>query len=103
MDDQDKPFSMEAIMRDQERRFIMNNIANPATGETQGGRPRICEVLGVEVGDRFDFCMYSDLYVDEAGYVRTNNGVMADADKLCLIINEANRIIRKPRFTEGGT
>ena len=63
-------------------------------------KPRICEVLGVEVDEQFDFCMYNGLYVDKAGYVRTNKGVIIDGDVLCLLFNEPSHIIRKPRWTE---
>jgi hypothetical protein len=68
--------------------------------ETDMDKPRICEVLGVEVNEQFDFCMYNGLYVDKAGYVRTNKGVIIDGDVLCLLFNEPSHIIRKPRWTE---
>lgn len=68
--------------------------------ETNMDKPRICEVLGVEVNEQFDFCMYNGLYVDKAGYVRTNKGVIIDGDVLCLLFNEPSHIIRKPRWTE---
>ena len=63
-------------------------------------KPRICEVLGVEVREEFDFCMFSGLYVDEAGYVRLNEGAIIESTILCLLINEPDSIIRKPRWTE---
>ena len=68
--------------------------------EANMDKPRICEVLGVEVDEQFDFCMYNGLYVDKAGYVRTNKGVIIDGDVLCLLFNEPSHIIRKPRWTE---
>ena len=64
-------------------------------------KPRICEVVGVEVGERFNVygnCL--DWHVDEKGHV------VSDDDKGCLdevgylAINHPDRIIRKPRWTE---
>ena len=68
--------------------------------EANMDKPRICEVLGVEVNEQFDFCMYNGLYVDKAGYVRTNKGVIIGGDALCLLFNEPSYIVRKPRWTE---
>ena len=68
--------------------------------EANMDKPRICEVLGVEVREEFDFCMFSGLYVDEAGYVRLNEGAIIESTILCLLINEPDSIIRKPRFTQ---
>ena len=68
--------------------------------EANMDKPRICEVLGVEVREEFDFCMFSGLYADEAGYVRLNEGAIIESTILCLLINEPDSIIRKPRFTQ---
>lgn len=68
--------------------------------EANMDKPRICEVLGVEVREEFDFCMFSGLYVDEAGYVRLNEGAIIESTILCLLINEPDSILRKPRWTE---
>ena len=68
--------------------------------EANMDKPRICEVLGVEVREEFDFCMFSGLYVDDAGYVRLNEGAIIESTILCLLINEPDSIIRKPHWTE---
>lgn len=118
MTDQDKPSIMETIMRDQERRFVMNNIAKPATGETPDGKPRICEVLGVEVEERFNIVGCSDFdscdydknqrfFIDSTGTLLEemtlgcdSPAAVADGRVVCLVWNHPDRIIRKPRFTE---
>nr|DAN18353.1 MAG TPA: hypothetical protein [Bacteriophage sp.] len=61
---------------------------------------RICEVLGVEKGERFDAGPYKDAYIDSFGTIRTNMGTLMDADRVCELINHPDRIIRKPRWTE---
>lgn len=78
--------------------FIDSKLAEKE--EDNMDKPRICEVLGVEVGEEFDFCMFSGLYVDEAGYVRLNEGAIIESTILCLLINEPDSILRKPRWTE---
>ena len=152
MIDQDKTRIMEAVMRDQEWRFVMNNIAKPATGETQGGKPcdncergwggttldgtrvsckdncgelneyrskhpRICDVLGVEVEERFSIDGYPTDYgpvqVCEDGKIRrvisekefpfANDGEVGHkigSNALYYLLNHPDRIIRKPHFTE---
>lgn len=63
-------------------------------------KPRICEVLGVEVRERFDTECYKDAFIERDGTVRTNFRCLMDSDRVCEIINHPDRIIRKPRFTE---
>ena len=50
---------------------------------TEMVRPRICEVLGVEKGERFDAGPYKDAYIDSFGTIRTNMGTLMDADRVC--------------------
>ena len=64
------------------------------------GKPRICEVLGVEPEEKFDAGSYKDAYADLYGTIRTNIGTLMDADRVCEIINHPDRIIRKPHWTE---
>lgn len=64
------------------------------------GKPRICEVLGVEPEEKFDAVSYKDAYADLYGTIRTNIGTLMDADRVCEIINHPDRIIRKPHWTE---
>lgn len=104
MTDHDKPSIIETIIRDQARRFVMNNIAKSATVETQGGRPRICEVLGVEVGEPFDFGSGTYIILETIGgefllyYFGQNSA--PGSEVLSKMIAHRDRIIRKPRFTE---
>ena len=60
---------------------------------------RICEVLGVEVGEVFTadtpYGQFKRCVVDEEGQI-LNTGI----NVLCYIINHPDRIIRKPRWTE---
>ena len=63
-------------------------------------KPKICEVLGVEPEEKFDAGTYKDAYVDLFGIIRTNIGLVMDADRVCDLINHPDRIIRKPRWTE---
>ena len=67
-------------------------------------KPRICEVLGVEVGQRFNFndfplCDPVTYFVDEDGNIRNVRGIKVEATELCYIINHAECIVRHTRFT----
>ena len=69
--------------------------------ETNMDKPRICEVLGVEVGERFNVygnCL--DWHVDEKGHVVSDDDKRCVDDVIYLAINHPDRIIRKPRWTE---
>lgn len=64
-------------------------------------KPRICEVLGVEVEERFSVGQY-EYWFDQCGDMWCKAGTeekMACGGVLCNIINHPDRIIRKPRFT----
>ena len=67
--------------------------------EANMDKPRICEVLGVEVGEVFTadtpYGQFKRCVVDEEGQI-LNTGI----NVLCYIINHPDRIIRKPRFTQ---
>lgn len=68
-------------------------------------KPRICEVLGVEVNENFKF---NDFPFDECkvyfvgtdGEIRNAKGGSVTGGELCYIINNPDRIIHKPRWTE---
>ena len=65
-------------------------------------KPRICEVLGVEVGQNFKL-KGADMgfYVDRDGIVkREEDDVSIGLPEICLMINHPDRIIRNPYFTE---
>ena len=67
--------------------------------EANMDKPRICEVLGVEVGEWFTYPgMSTSFQVTEGGFLKCSDGGL----KMCVpaLINHPDRIIRKPRFTE---
>ena len=73
--------------------------------EANMDKPRICEVLGVEVNENFKF---NDFPFDECkvyfvgtdGEIRNAKGGSVTGGELCYIINNPDRIIHKPRWTE---
>ena len=72
---------------------------NAGKEEANMDKPRICEVLGVEVGEWFTYPgMSTSFQVTEGGFLKCADGDL----KMCIptLINHPNRIIRKPRFTE---
>ncbi len=71
-------------------------------------RPRICEVLGVEVGEKFDFIdeggtmQFKGYYVNENGNIVTaGNHGMSSQPRLEALINGKIKIIRTPQFSAG--
>ena len=78
-----------------------------ATKEANVDKPRICEVLGVEVGERFELGNTGIiLLVNDDGllHIGLSHGAHKETDMnvnyLVKAINDPDRIIRKPRFTE---
>ena len=70
--------------------------------EANMGKLRICEILGVEVGQNFKL-KGADMgfYVDRDGIVkREEDDASIGLPEICLMINHPNLIIRKPRFTQ---
>ena len=71
----------------------------PVKEEAKMDKPRICEVLGVEVGEVFTadtpYGQFKRCVVDEEGQI-LNTGT----NVLCYIINHPDRIIRKPHFIQ---
>ena len=69
--------------------------------EANMDKPRICEMLGVEVGERFNVygnCL--DWHVDEKGHVVSDDDKRCVDDVIYLAINHPESIIRAPRLTE---
>lgn len=70
-----------------------------AVKEANMDKPRICEVLGVDVGEVFTadtpYGQFKRCVVDEDGQI-LNTGT----NVLCYIINKPDCITRKPRWTE---
>ena len=77
----------------------VNSVEIEAIKEANMDKPRICEVLGVEVGEVFTadtpYGQFKRCVVDEEGQI-LNTGI----NVLCYIINHPDRIIRKPCWTE---
>lgn len=66
---------------------------------TEMMRPRICEVLGVEVGEWFTYPgMSTSFQVTENGFLKCADGDL----KMCVptLVNHPDRIIHKPHFAE---
>ncbi len=73
--------------------------------EANMDKPRICEILGVEVGERFcikgfcekdvEFCIKSD-----GTFSTRPSNVQGSSVALLCTLDHLNRIIRKPRWTE---
>lgn len=62
-------------------------------------KPRICEVLGVEVGEHFRIEGYKGEYhINDCGVLKW--GGQTSDDAIYEAINHPDRIIRKPRWTE---
>ena len=83
-----------------EKIFSVSNME-----EANMSKPRICEVLRVEVNQSFQF---NDFPFDEVksyligpdGKIRNAHGGEVTSSELCYIINHPDRIIRKPHWTE---
>lgn len=74
--------------------------------EQANKRPRICQMLGVEIGEEWSYPGFAGPFrVNQDGYreYKSKDGVwylcQAEED-LTEIINHPDRIIRQPRFTE---
>ena len=67
--------------------------------ETNMDKPRICEVLGVEMGEHFKIEGYKGEYhINDCGVLKW--GGQTSDDAIYEAINHPDRIIRKPRFTQ---
>ena len=79
---------------------------NAGEREANMDKPRICEVLGVEVGQRFrvDYPkgMTAWLHINEEGFVEREGGAnrFKVGNSIAWAINHPDRIIHKPHFTE---
>lgn len=66
--------------------------------ETNMDKPRICEILGVEVGERFEVKgQPGALYVDPDGYLKYDEDDRLSTSAIHIAINHPDRIIRKPK------
>ena len=70
---------------------------------SENKKPRIAEILGVEVGERFSVEGQrggNPLYVDGDGWVRYVSDGTISTSAVTIAINHPERIIRKTRWTE---
>ena len=70
---------------------------------SENKKPRIAEILGVEVGERFSVKGQrggDPLYVDRDGWVRYDSDDGISSSAVQIAINHPDRIIRKSRWTE---
>ncbi len=68
-------------------------------------KPRICEVLGMEVNQNFQFNDFpfdevKSYFIGTDGEIRNVHGGEVASSELCYIINHPDCIIREPRWTE---
>ena len=79
---------------------------NAGEKEANMDKPRICEVLGVEVGEKFrvDYPkgMTAWLHINEDGFVEREGGAnrFKIGNSIAWAINHPDRIIRKQHFTQ---
>ena len=82
--------------------ILTKNDGKDESLETNMDKPRIAQVLGVEVGERFKFDNFEYELTADGGMKWYSNCGRGDssAASLITIINHPDRIIRRPRFTE---
>lgn len=73
--------------------------------EDNMNKPRICEVLGMEVNQNFQFNDFpfdevKSYFIGTDGEIRNVHGGEVASSELCYIINHPDCIIREPRWTE---
>ena len=88
-----------------DKQSTTSQVNQPEPVNYGSSKPRLCEVLGVEVGERFwvesDRCIfYPEAFVDEYGIVRAAVGQSMKGTHICQLISGELHLIRKPRFTE---
>ena len=83
-----------------EKIFSVSNME-----EANMNKSRICEVLGVEVNQNFQFNDFlfdevKNYFINTDGEIRNILGGEVTSSELCYIINHPDYIIREPRWTE---
>ncbi len=68
-------------------------------------KPRICELLNVDVGERFrvesESCiLYSEAFVDDDGVVRASIWQAMDGIRVCQLISGELCVVQKIHFRE---
>ena len=78
---------------------LTKNDSKGESLEANMDKPRICEVLGVEVGEHFKIKGYKGEYhINGCGVLKW--GGQTSDDAIYEAINHPDRIIRKPRWTQ---
>ena len=69
--------------------------------EANMDKPRICEVLGVEVGEKFTIAD-TDYWIEKNGAIFSDGNPrdLVGVSLICDAVNHPDRIIRKPHWTE---
>lgn len=91
---------IEDLMQDcDQSQKSRNSVAKKE--EANMDKPRICEVLGVEVGEKFTIAD-TDYWIEKNGAIFSdgNQRDLVGVSLICDVVNHPDRIIRKPRFTE---
>lgn len=96
MEKNDKP-----IIADPQEYFDMTEEPVPPVSST---KPRLAEVLGVEVGEHFSISGHANnesvFVVDTNGFLHWNTYCVDSGEALYTAINQPESIIRAPRLTE---
>lgn len=81
--------------------FTSKSDASLKQEEANMDKPRICEVLGVEVGEKFTIAD-TDYWIEKNGAIFSdgNQRDLVGVSLICDVVNHPDRIIRKPRFTQ---
>lgn len=79
--------------------FIDSKLAEKE--ESNMDKPRIAQVLGVEVGEKFTIAD-TDYWIEKNGAIFSdgNQRDLVGVSLICDVVNHPDRIIRKPRWTE---
>lgn len=97
----------EKIREELEQEY--NPVRVPAPVEEANiDKPRICEILGVEVGEvfgfnDFPFDGYKEFVVNENGEIKPNGNGTISPSEVCYLINNASCISKNPIWTEQDT
>lgn len=86
-------------------RLMGYEVVEDEKEEIKMDKPRICEVLGMEVNQNFQFNDFpfdevKSYFIGTDGEIRNVHGGEVASSELCYIINHPDCIIREPRWTE---
>lgn len=80
--------------------ILTKNDTKDESLEANMDKPRICEVLGVEIGEEFRSDVSGPYHITKNGAFLDTFGNYPNASILCDLMEHPDRIIRKPRFTQ---